>query len=183
MDTVHEFFIAELNDIYGAEKRLLEVLREAEDSADRGDLKRAFSRHRKQTEGHVKRLDAVFRSLDESPEEKTCEGLEGLVEEKSATEDEGLSPELKDLNLALAGVKIERYESSAYDGLITMAQKMGHREAVTQLKENLREEQETAKLLLELLKASRLDWKAGMAEGKEEGSESEAASPRRRRAA
>ncbi|HZT73909.1 MAG TPA: DUF892 family protein [Terriglobales bacterium] len=175
METVHELFVHELHDIYNAEQRLLDVLATAEQSSHRSDLKRAFGRHRKQTQGHVQRLDKVFQSLGESAQGETCEGLEGLVREQKTTEEQGLSPELGDLNLGMSGIKIEHYEISAYESLIFLAQKMGHREAATLMRETLREEKETAQLLTELLKASKLEWRAGMKE--------EAPAPRRRRAA
>ncbi|MGH9534014.1 MAG: ferritin-like domain-containing protein [Terriglobales bacterium] len=177
MQTAHEFFLDELHDIYNAEKKLLDILAAAERDTQRGDAKRAFARHRKQTEGHVTRLEAAFRSIGAPPQEKDCEGLDGLVEEKESTEAEGLSPELRDMNTLVSAVKIERYESSAYETLIFLAQQMGHREAARQLRETLREEQEAARLMLELLKASKLHWTEGM----EQAEEVEA--PRRRRAA
>lgn len=177
MDTVHEYFLSELHGIYNAEKDLLEVLSAAEHETKRGDAKRAFARHRKQTEGHLKRLDEVFHSLGAEPEKKTSAGVEGLKQEMRNTEAEGLSPELRDLNATISALKIERYESSAYESLIFLAQKMGHRQAATLMRETLREEQETAKLMLELLKASKMDWTEGMAEPEE------AEMPHRRRAA
>lgn len=176
METAHEFFLDELHDIYNAEKQLVGVLGAAERDTQRGDAKRAFGRHRKQTEGHIKRLDAVFQSLEARPEEKTCEGLQGLIEEKQSTEAESLSPELRDLNALVSALKVERYECSAYETLTFLAQQMGHREAARLLRENLREEQETAKLVLELLKASKIHWTEGM-----EGEAEEP--PTRRRAA
>lgn len=177
MDTAHEFFLNELHDIYSAEKDLIEVLSAAERDTQRGDAKRALARHRKQTEGHIKRLDAAYQSLGARPEAKTCEGLEGLKAEKQSTEAEGLSPELRDLNALISALKIERYESSAYETLIFLAQQMGHREAARLMRETLREEQETAKLMLELLKASKIHWTEGMPEAEA------AETPRRRRAA
>ncbi|MGH9540293.1 MAG: ferritin-like domain-containing protein [Terriglobales bacterium] len=162
MTTVHEFFVHQLHDIYNAERRLLDILAAAEESSHRGDLKRAFARHRKQTNSHVQRLDRVFQSLGEQPREETCAGLDGLVREQQSTARQDLAPELADLNLAISGLKIEHYESSAYDSLIFLAQKMSHRDAVRLMRETLTEEKETAQLLFELLKASKLDWTAGM---------------------
>lgn len=169
MNSAHELFVDELHDMYGAEKRLLEVLSESEEQSQRSDLKKAFARHRKQTEGHVKRLDRVFKSIGEQPQEKECEGLEGLVKEKQTFQEENPSPELLDLFSIGAALKVERYEISAYESLINLAQHMKHRDAVALLKENLKEEQETAKLMLTLAKDSDIDWEAGMGVEEEEG--------------
>lgn len=179
MNTAHEFFLHELGNLYNAERRLLAVLQAAEESSKRGDLKRAFGRHRRQTATHIQRLDGVFQSLGEQPHEEPCEGLEGLVREQKSTAEKALAEELRDLDLALAGIKIERYEIAGYEGLIFLAQKMGHREAVSRLRETLRDEQESAKLLTELMKATKLDWEAGM---RPEAGEAAPSRPRRRAA-
>ncbi len=164
MNTAHELFVDELHDIYNAEQRILGVLQQGEQEIQRSDLKKAFTRHRRQTEGQVKRLDAIFESLDEEPREKTCEGLEGLVREKESMQEEQPSPEIADLNSLVSALKVERYEISAYEVLIFLAQQMKHREAARLLKETLKEEQETAKLLLELCKSTDIDWEAGREE-------------------
>lgn len=188
MNTAHEFFLEELHDIYNAEKRLVDVLREGEQQAERSDLKKGLAKHRKQTEGHVRRLEKVFQSLDEQPQEKECEGLSGLLQEKESADREELSPELRDFNSICANIKVERYEMSAYEGLIFLAQQMKHREAVALLKENLKEEQETSKALQGMMKETDMDWEAGMEEEEEEGesgemeeSEDETSAPAERR--
>ena len=90
---------------------------------------------------------------------------------------EGLNPELRDLNTLLAALQIERYETSAYETLSFLTQQMGHRDAARLLRETLREEQETAKLVLELLQASKLHWTEGMAEDATSEAPSRLASP------
>ncbi len=177
MRTAHEFLVHELQHVESAEKQLLAVLSAAERDTQRGDAKRAFARHRKQTEGHLKRLEAVFRSIAAESRETSCAGLQGLLAEKQNSEAEGLSPELRDILTLLTALKIERYETSAYETLGYLAQQIGHRDAARLLRETLHEEQETAKLMLELLKASKLNWTEGMAE------EATHEAPRRRRAA
>jgi ferritin-like metal-binding protein YciE len=176
MNTVHELFVNELQDIYNAEKKLVEALGEAAEKAERSDLKKAFTKHRKQTEGHVKRLDQAFRSIGEGPEEKDCKGLDGLLEEKESIEEEDPSPEIRDLHSIGAARKVERYEMTAYESLILMAQQMKHKEAARLFKETLKEEQETEKLLSSLAKDSDVEWGAGM-----EGMEEEESGARRSR--
>jgi ferritin-like metal-binding protein YciE len=44
-----------------------------------------------------------------------------------------------------AGTKVERYAISSYEGLIRLAQLMGHKKAVKLLNQNLKEEQQTLK--------------------------------------
>lgn len=43
------------------------------------NLPAGFEEHR-QTEGHVTRLEQIFKNLDERPTGKKCKGMQGLVE-------------------------------------------------------------------------------------------------------
>lgn len=164
METANQFFVRELQDVYNAEKQAVRTLTEIEQQCKRTDIKRAAARHRRQTEGQIKRLDNVFRSIGSQPSERPCEGVTGLIQEKKSVESEQLSPDLTDLNALMTALKFERYEVSAYESLLFLAQQMKHREAARLLKETLKEEQDTAKLMLEQLKKTKMDWEAGAAE-------------------
>ncbi len=143
MTTIEELFEHELKDIYGGEQRLAEGLEEmANESADR-DIKRAFVQHRKETQGQIKRLERVFKSLGQKPEAETCAGIEGLVKEKKLFARERPTEELVDFFNVGAAQKVERYEITAYENLIDMAEKLGMREAVELLEANLEEEEQT----------------------------------------
>lgn len=161
MDTARQFFVRELQDIYNAEKQVSRALSEIEQQCKRVEIKRAVVRHRKQTDGQIKRLDTVFRVIGTEPTERTCEGLAGLIQEKKSVEGERLSQDLIDLNALVSALKLKRYQVSAYEALIFLAQQLKRREAVRLLKENLKEEQDTAKVMLELLKKHKMDWTAG----------------------
>src|SRR5689334_5837496 len=80
---LHEPFIEGLKDIYDAEKQLLKALPKLEKAATDPNLKEALSNHLRETEGHVKRLEQVFESIDEPAKSKTCAAMKGLVEEGS----------------------------------------------------------------------------------------------------
>lgn len=164
MDTANEFFVRELQDMYSAERMALRMLSEIEQQARRSEIKRFVARHRRQTEGQIKRLDLIFRAIGAQPSERTCEGVVGLLQEKRAVENERLSPELIDFNALTAALKFERYEISAYESLIFLAQQLKKPVAVRLLKATLKEEQDTAKLILEHIKKTRMEWLAGAME-------------------
>lgn len=178
MQTANQFFVRELQDMYNAEKQAVRALAEIEQQCKRAEIKRAAARHRRQTEGQIKRLDRVFRSMGSQPEERPCEGISGLLQEKRTVEAEQLSQDLIDLNALMTALKFERYEVSAYEALIFMAQQMNHREAARLLKETLKEEQDTAKLMLEQVKKTKTDWQAGVAE-RQKAAPARRAAPRR----
>ena len=60
MQTAHEFFIHELNEILDVEQRLVEALGELEAQSTRPELKKAFAAHRQQTEKHEERVRQIF---------------------------------------------------------------------------------------------------------------------------
>src|SRR5688572_15866381 len=82
MQTIEELFEHELKDMYSGEHMLLDALEQmAAESADR-EIKKAFTQHRKETQGQIKRLEKIFKSLGQKPDAETCHGIEGLLKEK-----------------------------------------------------------------------------------------------------
>ena len=143
METIEELFEHELKDIYSAEQSLLAALEQmARESSDR-DIRKAFTQHRKETQGQIKRLDKVFKGLGQKPEAQTCAGMEGLIKEKKMFVRERPSPELLEFYNIGAAQKTERYEITAYETLIDMADKLGFSDAVELLEQNLQEEEAT----------------------------------------
>jgi ferritin-like metal-binding protein YciE len=141
MSTIEELFEHELKDMYGAETSLLDALEQmAGESSDR-EIKRAFTQHRKETQGQIKRLERIFKSLGQKAEAETCPGIEGLIKEKKAFMRERPSPQLLEFFNIGAGQKTERYEITAYENLIDMAEKLGMADAVELLEQNLQEEE------------------------------------------
>ena len=141
MQTIEELFEHELQDMHAAETSLLDALEQmAGESSDR-DIRRAFTQHRKDTHAQIKRLEKIFRALGRKPEASVCPGIEGLIKEKKAFLRERPSPELLEFYNIGAAQKTERYEITAYENLIDMADKLGYAEAVELLEQNLQEEE------------------------------------------
>ena len=149
MQTIEELFEHELQDIYSAEQSLLDALEQmANESSDR-EIKRGFTQHRRETQTQIKRLDKIYRTLGQKPKASTCPGVEGLIKEKKAFMREKPSDELLEFYNVGAAQKVERYEITAYEGLIDMADKLGLSDVVELLELNLQEEE----LALNKLKA------------------------------
>jgi ferritin-like metal-binding protein YciE len=143
METIEELFEHELTDIYSGETSLLDALEQmASESSDR-EIKRAFTQHRKETQGQIKRLEKVFKALGRKAEAGTCAGIEGLIKEKKIFMREKPSPELLEFYNIGAAQKTERYEITAYESLIDMADKLDLPDAVELLEQNLQEEEAT----------------------------------------
>jgi ferritin-like metal-binding protein YciE len=167
METAHEFFLHGLSDIMDGEKQLVEALGKNAEAASNGQLKRAFEQHQRQTQGQVKRLEQVFKSLGEEPEGVECKGIKGLVEEGEEFKSEDPSPDIADIEAAVGASKIERYEIAEYEALIRLARMMKHTKAVQLLTQNLKEEQATLKKIEALSKRLKPE-NMGMDEEEEE---------------
>lgn len=141
MTTIEELFEHELKDIYSAEHSLVEALQQLADESSDREIKKAFTQHKKETQGHIKRLEKIFRSMGQKAEAETCPGIEGLLKEKKTFMKERPSDELLEFFNIGAAQKTERYEITAYENLIDMAEKLGMADAVELLEQNLQEEE------------------------------------------
>jgi ferritin-like metal-binding protein YciE len=144
MQTAHELYIHELNDMFSAETMLLEALQEQAEAASNAQLKKAFESHLAQTQKQVERLQRCFEEIGEEPENEECKGMKGLVEEfRSFVQEKDPSPDILDHFACGAAAKVEQYEIKGYESLIELAESMEHNQAVKLLNQSLKEEQST----------------------------------------
>jgi ferritin-like metal-binding protein YciE len=144
---LQELFLTHLQDIYHAEKQILKALPKMAKSATTPELKEAFQKHHDQTEGQVERLQRVFELMNKSARGKTCEAIEGLVEEGKEVMSETESGEVMDAGLIAAAQAVEHYEIARYGSLRSWAEQLGMKEAAKLLDETLLEEKQTDELL------------------------------------
>jgi ferritin-like metal-binding protein YciE len=144
-----DLYIDELRDIYNAEKQLTKALPKMAKAATSKDLRAAFEEHLKQTEGHVTRLEEIFKNLGKKPTGKKCKGMEGLVEEGKEMIDEQ-EGETLDAGLISAAQRVEHYEIAAYGCVRTYANLLGEKDAAELLEQTLKEEKETDQKLTKL---------------------------------
>ena len=76
-----DLFHDTLKDIYFAEKKILVTLPKMAKAAQSPQLKKAFEKHRGETEVQVRRLEQVLGIIDRRPKAKTCEAIMGIVKE------------------------------------------------------------------------------------------------------
>ena len=79
--TLDELFHDTLKDIYYAEKKILTALPKMAKAAQSEDLVAAFEKHFEETEAQVERLEEVFELIEKKPQGKTCEAINGLLDE------------------------------------------------------------------------------------------------------
>ena len=152
--TLKDLFLDELMDMYDAEQRIVKALPKMAKAASCDDLKGAIQSHLRETEGHVRKLEQVFRAFDEKAKGKTCEATKGLLEEgdEIAAEFKG-SPALNAAIIA-AAQKVEHYEIATYGCLHEWAGLLGNQKAANLLKQILDEEKGANESLNELAHSS-----------------------------
>jgi ferritin-like metal-binding protein YciE len=147
---LHDLFHETLKDIYYAEKKILTSLPKMAKAAQSSDLRAAFEKHERETEGQVERLEQVFALIEEPARGKTCDAINGIINESKEimTEFKG-SPAL-DAGLLASAQAVEHYEIARYGTLKNWAGELGLEQAVELLDETLQEEKKTDEALTEL---------------------------------
>ena len=148
MDNLHDLFEHELKDIYDAESKLKEALKRQASEVTDPQIRAAFQAHQKETEEQVRRLEQVFEAFGKEPSRgQGCAGIDGLLEEHKSFKGEEPSREILDVFVLGAAQKVERYEITAYEGLIDLATHLGLDDVVDLLTQNLEEEEATLEKL------------------------------------
>jgi len=148
--TLDDLFEDALKDIYYAENKILKALPKMAKAAHSDELRAAFEKHEKQTEGHVSRLEKVFDLIETPAKGKKCPAIEGIIEEGAEIIKEFKRAPALDAGLVSAAQAVEHYEIARYGTLKRWAEQMGLDEAVGLLDETLDEEKETDASLTEL---------------------------------
>jgi|SRR6516165_2654430 len=152
--TLQDLFQETLKDIFYAEKKILTALPKMAKAAHSPDLQSAFRKHERQTQGQVERLKQVFAMIDETAKGKTCEAVNGIIEEGNEVIKEFKNSPALDAGLLAAAQAVEHYEISRYGTLKTWANELGLSDAVPLLDQTLQEEIETDEALTELAESA-----------------------------
>ena len=151
---LNDLFLDTLKDIYYAEKQILRALPKMAKAAHSDKLRAAFEKHHGETEGQVERLEQVFELIDKPARGKTCEAMQGLLDEGKEIMEEYKGTEALDAGMVAAAQAVEHYEIARYGTLKQWAQQLGIMDAVRLLDETLQEEKKTDEALTSLAEAS-----------------------------
>ncbi len=176
---LRKLYLDELRDLYSAEKQLVKALPKMAKAATSLDLRSGFEGHLEQTKGHVSRLEQIFEALDESPNGKTCKGMEGLIKEGSEMIEEDPEAEELDAGLIAAAQRVEHYEMAGYGCVRTYANLLGEEEAAGLLDETLNEEKETDSKLTQLAEGLNVEALEAGQSGESEEEEAETVGTKR----
>jgi len=151
---LNDLFLDTLKDIYYAEKQILKALPKMAKAAHSDQLRAAFEKHHRETEGQVERLERVFELIDKPARGKTCEAIQGILDEGKEIMEEYKGTEALDAGMVAAAQAVEHYEIARYDTLKQWALQLGIKDAVRLLDQTLQEERKTDEALTSLAEAS-----------------------------
>ena len=145
---LEDLFLETLKDIFFAERQILKALPKLAKAASDPKLREAFMHHREEREQQVDRLRQVFEILGKRAQGKTCEAINGLMEESEALLEMSPQPSpVRDAGLIATAQAVEHYEMARYGALVAWARALGNEQVAQLLQENLAEEQQADTLL------------------------------------
>ncbi|MDP8947937.1 MAG: DUF892 family protein [Actinomycetota bacterium] len=146
ISNAQELFVHELGEIYDAEHRFVEGQQEMIENATDENLRSAIQEHLEQTRQHAVNLERVFTELGQEAHRETNEVAQGLVSEAQEGIQEAQSNALRDAAIVSAVIKVEHFEMGSYRSLVTAANLMDQTEIERLLRENMDQEEETARI-------------------------------------
>lgn len=138
-NTPEEIFSFKLGSALNMETKLVEVLEELEEAANRDEIKQALRQHREETRQHAMNIEQCFKLLGEEIDDSPCPVIEAMAKEGKATIKK-TDDTLVDAIVLVAATESEHYESAVYETLVTNAHARGASEVAALLKQNLDQE-------------------------------------------
>jgi ferritin-like metal-binding protein YciE len=148
--TLQEKLVDDIRDLYHAEKQLVKALPKLAKASSHEDLREAIEMHLEETREQVTRLEEVFSALGEKVQAKTCEGMQGIIQEGSNLIEEEEGGAVLDAAIIAAAQRAEHYEIGSYGTCAAWARLLGLDEVVSLLEQTLEEEKAADKKLTAL---------------------------------
>ena len=150
MKTLEDLFLDSLADMYYAEHQLVKALPKMAKAATDDSLREAFEKHLTETEGHVTKLEDVFRAFGKEPKSKKCHAILGIIDEADEIASDNKKEPTINAALIYAAQKAEHYEIASYGGLRDWARALDNEKAADLLDEILDEEKAADSKLTDL---------------------------------
>src|SRR5260370_1682852 len=108
---LNDLVLDTLKDVYFAEKQILKALPKMAKAAHSDKLRAAFEKHHGETEGQVERLEKVFELIDKPARSKTCDPIQGILEEGKEIMEEYRRIEPPDAGMLPAPHAVQTYQT------------------------------------------------------------------------
>jgi len=145
--SLNDLMLTFMQDVYYAERQILKALPKMAKAAQNEELKQALMHHREETQGQVERLQKAFEAIGKRAQGKTCEAINGLIEEGEEGIQEFPEGVVRDAGILANAQAVEHYEMARYGTIIAWAKACGQQEVAQLMQETLDEEKKADTLL------------------------------------
>ncbi|HEX8322736.1 MAG TPA: ferritin-like domain-containing protein [Tepidisphaeraceae bacterium] len=154
INTLHEFLVEQLRDLYSAETQILANLPTMAKQTSHPDLRMAFEAHVRETEQQKERLERIATQMNFSPGGHTCAAMQGIAKEAQQWLAEAGTDDVRDAGLIANAQRVEHYEIAGYGTARAIAERLGLAPVVALLEQTLQEEKATDQKLTRLALSS-----------------------------
>lgn len=138
--TMDDLFVHQLQDVYYAEKQITKALPKMIEMATDAQLRSGLQAHLGETEGHIRRLEQVFKLHGVEAKGVDCPAIDGIIEEAEEITGEVEDKQVLDAAIIAAAQAVEHYEITRYGTLTAWAKRLGREDCAALLQQNLDEE-------------------------------------------
>lgn len=138
--SLEQLLVHSLTDLYQAEHQLVPALGWMREQASNEELEQAFDHHRYETEGHIERLERVFRSVSARPKRGSSAAIAAIVSDGERLLSRKVDRDVRDAWLIATAQRIEHLEIANYGTVRTYAETLGYTYAAQLLQHTLEEE-------------------------------------------
>lgn len=127
ISALKSLLIEEMQSLLHAEHQLVKSMPKLAKGAQSAPVREAIHAHLEQTRAQVDRLQEAFELLGAKAKARTCQGMQGLIEEAEDAVSRGreMDAAAADVAIIIATQKIEHYEISGYGSLRALAERVG----------------------------------------------------------
>lgn len=138
--SLEQLLVHGLADLYETEQQLLPALDRMRQLAWSEDVEHAFAQHRVETEGHIDRLERVFRSIGSRPRRGSASAVEAIIEDGEKLLSRKVDRDVRDAWMIATAQRIEHFEIANYGTVRSYAETLGFTFAAQLLQQTLEEE-------------------------------------------
>jgi ferritin-like metal-binding protein YciE len=125
---MNEFFVAELQRLYGEEKHVVELLPKLGRSAASVELKTMFTDCTKQATEQMRRLERIFEGIDEKARARECPRVDGLCRECESIANLEGDPQIRDVALIATSQHVTHDQIAGYGCARSWARILGKKQ-------------------------------------------------------
>lgn len=138
---MRELLMNKVKALYDIESVLIDSMPKLIEATTDRKLKALIEDHLKETKEQSKRLEEVFKLLDEKPEKLESDAIRGLVKDTEWLIENIDDSDLLDLGLIGAASYVEHYEMAGYNMAILLAEKLEENDVADLLNMTFTEEE------------------------------------------